>query len=126
MPDPTYHVLLIGIDSYRVKPLRGCVNDIDGVQRLLLDEGRVEIPRENITRLASPHAGARHETAVESAPATLANIRAALGRLGSAAVGPNDLLRPYDHSAAPGRRPMSSGTKVSSSFAARTRSATST
>ena len=33
--DPRFHVLLIGIDAYTVKPLRGCVNDIDAVQRLL-------------------------------------------------------------------------------------------
>ena len=65
---PDYHVLLIGIDAYPIKPLGGCVNDIDVVQRLLLSE-RVAIPKDSITRLASPHPASTHETAVGSKPA---------------------------------------------------------
>lgn len=42
-----YHILLIGIDSYAIKPLHGCVNDVDAVQRLLLSP-RMGIPRESI------------------------------------------------------------------------------
>src|SRR5262249_39747883 len=81
-PDPNYHVLLIGIDAYSVKPLYGCVNDIDAIQRLLLDK-RVAIPKESITRLASPHPGSTHEATVNTQPATLANICSALEYLGS-------------------------------------------
>lgn len=88
--DPSsYHVLLIGIDAYAVKPLYGCVNDIDAIQRLLTGPG-LAVPPERITRLASPQPGATHETGVPEQPATLANIRAALTHLGSAAVGPGD------------------------------------
>jgi hypothetical protein len=80
MTDPTYHVLLIGVDAYPIKPLSGCVNDIDAVQRLLLGD-RVGIPAASIQRLASPHPGTKHETTVPSDPATLDNLRRALGRL---------------------------------------------
>src|SRR5689334_86551 len=76
---PRYRALLIGVDAYRPKPLDGCVNDIDAVQRLLID--RAGVPRENIRRLASPHPGARHETDLPEAPATLENIRLALRAL---------------------------------------------
>jgi hypothetical protein len=80
--EPTYHVLLIGIDAYAVKPLRGCVNDIDDMQRLLLGP-RVRIPEASITRLASPHAGTAHEALEGDRPATLANIREELTKLGA-------------------------------------------
>jgi hypothetical protein len=90
---PTYHVLLIGIDAYPTKPLFGCVNDIDAVQGLLLD--RLKLPPESITRLASPHFGDDHPAAVPSAPATLANMRAALADLGSEKVGPDDRVFIY-------------------------------
>ncbi|CCE08080.1 hypothetical protein BRAS3843_2560029 [Bradyrhizobium sp. STM 3843] len=84
-----YHVLLIGIDAYSVKPLHGCVNDIDAIQRLLLGE-RVAIPRDRIRRLASPHPKSPHETTVDSKPATLANMRTALAELGSEKVAKGD------------------------------------
>lgn len=80
-----HHVLLIGIDAYAVKPLSGCVNDVDAVQRLLLSP-RTGISPTHVTRLASPRPGTTHETAIESAPATLANMRVALERLGSSDV----------------------------------------
>ena len=73
---PRFHVLLVGIDSYQSRPLHGCVNDIDAVQRLLIERAGIE--DELITRLASPHSGDKHETKVAEKPATLANIRAAL------------------------------------------------
>lgn len=81
-PDQNYHVLLIGIDAYSVKPLYGCVNDIDVIQRLLLDE-RVAIPKDSIRRLASPHPKSTHDATVASQPATLASICTALELLGS-------------------------------------------
>lgn len=67
------HALLIGIDAYDGGgSLRGCVNDIDAVQRLLVD--RVGVSREHIVRLASPLTGAAHETDVPAKVPTLANI----------------------------------------------------
>jgi len=75
-------VLLIGIDAYQggVPALHGCVNDIDAVQRLLLD--RVGVSPGDVVRLASPHDGDAHEGDVVSAPATRANVVRALGALG--------------------------------------------
>lgn len=74
-----WHVLLVGIDAYSRRPLYGCVNDIDAVQRLLLE--RVGVRREQIRRLASPHADAAHATEIAEQPATLANLREALAAL---------------------------------------------
>jgi hypothetical protein len=91
--DPRFHILLIGIDAYPTKPLGGCVNDIDAVQRLLLTQARV--PASAVTRLASPHADDRHDTTVPEQPATLANIRAAIDRLASDEVGPADRVFIY-------------------------------
>jgi len=91
--DLNYRVLLVGIDAYTVKPLFGCVNDIDAVQRLLLEQAG--IPRENITRLASPHPDAQHDTTIAQKPATLANIRAELARLASEEVEPKDRVFVY-------------------------------
>ena len=54
----SYHVLLIGIDAYPKKPLYGCVNDIDAVQKLLLE--RAKVAKERILRLASPRENAAH------------------------------------------------------------------
>jgi len=86
---PQDHVLLIGIDAYDGVPsLGGCVNDIDAIQRILVD--RVGIHPSRITRLASPHLDEEHEIDVAEQPATLANIRAALARLGSEEVAPGD------------------------------------
>lgn len=76
--EPSYRVLLIGIDDYRKKPLSGCVNDIDEMQSLLLD--RVGVPRGQIRRLASPR-NAKYSTTVPQQPATLDNMRAELARL---------------------------------------------
>jgi hypothetical protein len=84
-----YHVLLIGIDAYPRRPLYGAVNDIDAIQRLLLGP-RVGLPASSIQRLASPHPGALHDTTVPEAPATLANIRAALRELATTKVGLHD------------------------------------
>ncbi|HEX8112232.1 MAG TPA: caspase family protein, partial [Kofleriaceae bacterium] len=90
----TYHVLLIGIDAYPGRPLEGCVNDIDAVQRVLLDD-RLAIPPACIRRLASPLPGTRHETAIAEQPATFANIHAALTELGSERVRPGDRVFLY-------------------------------
>lgn len=92
--DAKYHVLLIGIDNYPLRPLAGCVNDIDAVQRLLLDSG-LGITADSIRRLASPLPDATPDTAVPSTAASLANIRAALDDLASDKVQPSDRVFIY-------------------------------
>jgi Caspase domain len=84
-----HHVLLIGIDAYDGGGmLTGCVNDIDVIQRLLID--RVGVGREQIRRLAAPRTGDQHETDVPESIPTLANMRAALTRLGGDEVSADD------------------------------------
>jgi hypothetical protein len=90
---PTFHALLIGVDAYTVKPLHGCVNDIDAIQRILVDQAGIAPDR--ITRLTSPHDGVVQDATVPSAPATLANIRAAFDALGSDRVAPGDQVFIY-------------------------------
>jgi len=99
-PRTRYHILLIGIDDYRVRPLGGCINDIDAVQRLVLD--RMRVPSDWICRLASPHPDARQpgaaggeRPAVAELPATLANLRSALADLGTRRVGRSDRVFIY-------------------------------
>jgi hypothetical protein len=88
-----YHVLLIGIDAYDGGGmLTGCVNDIDVVQRLLID--RIGVARDRIKRLAAPR-GASHETDVPEKPPTLDNLRAALTHLGTEAVTKGDRVFIY-------------------------------
>jgi hypothetical protein len=85
------HVLLIGIDAYQGGiSLDGCVNDIDAIQRVLVDRLHVGVDR--IKRLAAPHSGARHETDVPGALPTRENLLRALEALGS------------EHHVAPGDR----------------------
>jgi hypothetical protein len=102
---PRVRVLLIGIDAYTVKPLRGCVNDIDSVQKLLLE--RFGVPAESITRLASPHADAIHKSRIAQSPATYSNIRAALVALGSDEVDSTDRVFIF-YSGHGGRVPVTS------------------
>src|SRR4051812_22783347 len=92
--DATYHVLLIGVDDYPGHALKGCVNDIDAVQRVLLGP-QLRIPSERIRRLASPLPGTTHETTIAEQPATYANIHAALSELGSERVRPGDRVIIY-------------------------------
>lgn len=58
--NPTYHVLLIGIDAYPAgqRSLYGCVNDIDRIESLLLELNGEDALGANlqVTRLAAPHA----------------------------------------------------------------------
>lgn len=107
MSEPAYHVLLVGIDAYPspVRPLRGCVNDIDAVQELLVDAG---LSPERITRLASPHPEATHSDAIAGAPATLENLRVALKKLGSDRVEQHDRVFIY-FSGHGGRGPVEAG-----------------
>ncbi|WP_441286183.1 caspase family protein [Sorangium sp. KYC3313] len=85
------HALLIGIDAYpgpNPAPLLGCVNDIDDIERVLVD--RLGVARSDIRRLASPREGAAGGASVAALPATHHNIVAALRALGGDAVGPDD------------------------------------
>jgi hypothetical protein len=75
----SYHALLIGIDDYAKRPLNGCVNDIDAVQKILIERARV--PKDRILRLASPKPGATCSTEIPAQPATLANLRGAFATL---------------------------------------------
>lgn len=89
-----HHVLLVGIDAYDGGGmLTGCVNDIDIVQRLLVD--RIRVPREHIKRLAAPRTDAPHETDIPEKLPTLDNLRGALTRLGSDDVCPDDRVFIY-------------------------------
>jgi len=92
-PPSRFHVLLVGIDDYPAAPLRGCVNDVDAIQRLLV--GRLGLPRDRIRRLVSPRQGVLHDTSVPGLPATGANLRAALAELGSAEVADGDRVFVY-------------------------------
>lgn len=85
-----YHVVLIGIDAYRgVQSLNGCVNDIDAMQKLLIE--RVGIPPEHIQRLASPRSDdVVRPISVPTLPATRENILAALSSLSSECVQADD------------------------------------
>jgi hypothetical protein len=87
-------VLLIGIDAYDGGgSLRGCVNDVDAVQGVLLD--RLGVPAERVTRLVSPRFGAVHDTRIEGRLPTLATIRGELDRLAGDEVAPSDRVLIY-------------------------------
>src|SRR5580765_568884 len=90
----TYHVLLIGIDNYPEHGLKGCVNDIDAVQRVL--EGpRMRIPKDQIRRLASPLPDPKREPVDGEQEPNAANIRRELKALGSDKVAAGDRVLIY-------------------------------
>jgi hypothetical protein len=89
-----YHVLLVGIDNYKARPLGGCVNDIDEMQRILLSD-RMGVPPEQIRRLASPRPDDPHPGDVPTQPATLDNLRDALDELASDRVQVDDRVFIY-------------------------------
>src|SRR3954470_7755888 len=89
---PGYRAVLIGIDAYEMKPLNGCVNDIDRIEQILLD--RLGVPPERITRFAAPHSTAPSSSRLTSLPPTRDGIRSGLSRL-AAEVGPEDLVFLY-------------------------------
>ena len=98
---PTYHVLLIGIDRYPpgYNSLGGCVNDIDAIERLLLDPPGIGIPPEQIrmTRLAAMRADRTSTSRFEKqtlAP-TKANLTQALKALAGPSVQPSDQVLIY-------------------------------
>lgn len=83
----TYHVLLVGIDAYppAYRSLYGCANDIDSIERLLLEmEGTRLLPVNlRITRLAAPHSDAVSSSRFQDQTLlpTKANIVLALQRI---------------------------------------------
>src|SRR4051794_40177911 len=89
-----YHVLLVGVDAYKADRLRGSVNDLDAIQRILLGD-RMRIPADRIRRLASPLPGAEHTSDLREQPATLDNMRQALCDLASRDVRPDDRVFIY-------------------------------
>jgi hypothetical protein len=93
-PRANYHVLLVGVDAYTSRPLGGCVNDIDAMQRVLLGP-RMRLAPDRIRRLASPRPGETHETTIAEQPATLDNLRGALAELSSERVAPGDRVFIY-------------------------------
>lgn len=90
---PRYHVLLVGVDDYPGHPLAGCVNDIDEVQRVLVE--RLGVARDRIERLASPRPGTAYDDSIPAQRATLSNLRDALRRLGSEQVRDGDRVFIY-------------------------------
>jgi hypothetical protein len=95
----TLHVLLVGIDAYPIKPLGGCVADIDAVEALLLEAPGVGVGPERIRirRLAAPAAGAPSTSrlAGETIEPTYEHLVAALGELAGPAVAPGDRVLLY-------------------------------
>ncbi len=92
-PGSSYRAVLIGIDDYpRKKPLNGCVNDIDQIERILFD--RLKVPSERITRFAAPRAGVLSSTRLPSLKPTRDEIRNFLNHLAQE-VGPDDLVFLY-------------------------------
>ena len=80
---PSYHVVLIGIDVYSggVNRLTGCVNDIDEIQKVLLE--RLHVPKNRIKRFAAPlRDGTPRPKEVPTQVPTRANLIAALTALG--------------------------------------------
>src|SRR3954462_14138686 len=105
MESPNYRAVLIGIDDYPKSPLSGCVNDIDQIERILLDRLPGPPQRKNpltpprarggaTTRFAAPRAGAASTTRLASLKPTRDELRNFLENL-AGEVGPNDLVFLY-------------------------------
>jgi hypothetical protein len=82
----------MGIDNYLEKPLDGCVNDIDQIERILRD--RLKVPSERITRFAAPRSRIGSTTRPPSLKPTCDEIRNFLNRL-AREVGLDDLVFLY-------------------------------
>lgn len=95
---PNYHALLIGIDRYPTRPLSGCVNDVRAV-RALLQGPRFGLDPAHIVQLTAAKTSPMEPLALRP---TVANVRAALQKLGSSHVAPGD--RVYIHFSGHGTR----------------------
>lgn len=74
-----FHALLIGIDKYDRRPLSGCINDIDQVQRFL--EHKLAIPPPCIRRLEAPSDSCEQNSISAADRPTYDNLVAALQAL---------------------------------------------
>jgi Caspase domain len=96
-----YHVLLIGISAYppQYNSLNGCVNDIDAVERLLLDPLGIGIPADQIRirRLAALPKGAVSTSrfGAETLFPNKQNVTAELNNLAGPEVKPTDRVLIY-------------------------------
>lgn len=97
----TYHALLVGVDRYPpgYNSLAGCVNDIDAIEKLLLDPPGIGIPPEQIqvTRLAAPMPNhlSTSRFVDENVWPTKANLISALQELAGPKVKANDRVLIY-------------------------------
>src|ERR1041385_2206941 len=97
----TYHVLLIGIDTYPpgYNSLTGCVNDIDAIEQMLLDPPGIGIPAEQIrvTRFAAANSNhlSTSRFQEQTLPPTKANLIQALKALAGPKVKTNDRVLIY-------------------------------
>jgi len=89
-----FHVLLIGVDNYPGHLLRGCVNDVDALHRLLIGP-RMRIPERQIRCLVSPLPDAQRTPIEGEQAASAANIRDALEALGAKQVAADDRVLIY-------------------------------
>jgi caspase domain-containing protein len=93
-PKPKFHALLIGIDDYPGHQLKGCVNDIDAIYRVLVGP-RMGIPESQIRCLVSPVSTTTRTPHAGEKQASAANIGDALTELGTTAVNPGDRVFIY-------------------------------
>jgi hypothetical protein len=92
--EATFHALLIGIDNYPGHELKGCVNDIDALQRVLVGP-RMRIPKDQIRCLVSPLPGAQRKALDGEQAANAVNLRRELEALGSKQVAAGDRVFIY-------------------------------
>lgn len=92
--EDTFHVLLIGVDNYPGHELKGCVNDIDAIRRLLVGP-RMRIPEQQIRCLVSPLPKAQRTPIAGEQEANAANILRELEALGSDGVSAEDRVFIY-------------------------------
>ncbi len=104
-----YHVLLVGIDAYqKVDPLYGCVNDVDALEAMFLDQ--LSVPAEAIRKLVAPHTVSARPSRVAEDKPTTTNLRQALETLAGDAVRPGD--RVFIHYSGHGTQVFSSATRT--------------
>ena len=87
------HALLIGVDDYDTRPLNGCVNDTELVQRFLIE--RLETPPSAIRRLIAPRAAGQRPPLAETDRPTRQNLVQALTELAGERVQRGDRVLVY-------------------------------
>jgi hypothetical protein len=89
-----FHVLLIGVDNYPGHLLKGCVNDVDAIRKVLVGP-RMRIPEDQIRCLVSPLPDAERTPVAGEQDASGANILRELQALGSPAIAAGDRVFIY-------------------------------